>query len=154
VISSMKIGITGHRHLGDPTTQHSVREKLESLIRKHARPGDEALSGMAIGADHIFAEVALAAELRLHAVIAGRGYETTFAPGDEREAVEALMRKASDITTVDFSEPSEAAFEAVGQRIVDHCDILVAVWDGKPARGRGGTGTSLHMRGAAKRASL
>jgi len=27
----------------------------------------------------------------------------------------------------------------VGQYVVDHCDVLIAVWDGQPSRGRGGT---------------
>jgi hypothetical protein len=31
------------------------------------------------------------------------------------------------------------AYKAVGQYIVDHCDVLIAIWDGEPARGRGGT---------------
>src|SRR5215471_12532854 len=32
-----------------------------------------------------------------------------------------------------------AAYEAVGQYVVDHCDVLVAIWDGQESRGRGGT---------------
>lgn len=31
------------------------------------------------------------------------------------------------------------AYIQVGQYVVDHCDVLIAVWDGQPARGRGGT---------------
>lgn len=33
----------------------------------------------------------------------------------------------------------ERAYEAAGRYVVDHCDMLLAVWDGRPARGRGGT---------------
>ena len=33
----------------------------------------------------------------------------------------------------------QAAYERTGIFIVDHCDALVAIWDGLPARGRGGT---------------
>jgi hypothetical protein len=33
----------------------------------------------------------------------------------------------------------EAAYEAAGRYVVDHCDLLIAVWDRKPAQGRGGT---------------
>jgi hypothetical protein len=136
----MRIGITGHRLLGDGVAQQAIREKLENVLKERARPGDEALSGMAIGADQIFAELALEAGLRLHAVIACQGYEATFAPGDELRGYEVLLAKSSQTTTMDFAAPSEAAFEASGHWIVDHCDIMVAVWDGKPAKGRGGTG--------------
>ncbi|MGA1984145.1 MAG: hypothetical protein ABSG84_16980 [Acidobacteriaceae bacterium] len=31
------------------------------------------------------------------------------------------------------------AYEAVGRFVVRHCDLLLAVWDGKPSNGRGGT---------------
>ncbi|MGW4103078.1 hypothetical protein [Streptomyces sp. NPDC004976] len=34
----------------------------------------------------------------------------------------------------------EQAYLGAGRWIVDHCDRLIAVWDGRPARGLGGTG--------------
>ncbi len=33
----------------------------------------------------------------------------------------------------------QKAYEGTGQYIVDHCDMLIAIWDGKPSRGKGGT---------------
>jgi hypothetical protein len=33
----------------------------------------------------------------------------------------------------------EEAYEATGLYVVEHSDVLIAVWDGRPARGRGGT---------------
>lgn len=41
--------------------------------------------------------------------------------------------------TLPFSEPSEEAFYAAGKAVVDACDWLIAVWDGEPARGLGGS---------------
>jgi hypothetical protein len=35
--------------------------------------------------------------------------------------------------------PSEEAFWNAGKYIVDHSDLVVAVWDGEAARGLGGT---------------
>jgi hypothetical protein len=43
------------------------------------------------------------------------------------------------VDTLPFEEPSEKAFFEAGKRIVDWADLLVAVWDGGPARGFGGT---------------
>lgn len=34
----------------------------------------------------------------------------------------------------------QAAYEACGRHVVDHSDALLAVWDGEPSAGRGGTG--------------
>jgi hypothetical protein len=31
------------------------------------------------------------------------------------------------------------AYERVGRYVVDHCDVLIAIWDGEESRGRGGT---------------
>jgi hypothetical protein len=39
----------------------------------------------------------------------------------------------------DQAELRRDAYKQVGQYVVDHCDVLIAVWDGKPSRGRGGT---------------
>jgi SMODS and SLOG-associating 2TM effector domain 1 len=35
------------------------------------------------------------------------------------------------------------AFEAAGRQLVARCDVLVALWDGKKSRGRGGTASTL-----------
>jgi hypothetical protein len=39
---------------------------------------------------------------------------------------------------------SGRAYEAVGRFVVRHCDLLIAVWDGKPSNGRGGTAEIVH----------
>ena len=41
------------------------------------------------------------------------------------------------------------AYEAVGRFVVRHCDFLVAVWDGKPSNGRGGTAEIVHYAASA-----
>lgn len=38
-----------------------------------------------------------------------------------------------------YSKPEEA-FLACGKAVADWTDILIAIWDGRPAKGRGGTG--------------
>jgi hypothetical protein len=44
-----------------------------------------------------------------------------------------------DVLTVEPAELRRHAYEAVGRHVVDHCDVLIAIWDGQPSRGRGGT---------------
>jgi hypothetical protein len=41
------------------------------------------------------------------------------------------------------------AYEAVGRFVVRHCDLLLAVWDGKPSNGRGGTAEIVHYAASA-----
>jgi hypothetical protein len=38
------------------------------------------------------------------------------------------------------SDKPESAFFAAGRYIVEQCDLLIAVWDGQPSKGLGGTG--------------
>ncbi len=44
--------------------------------------------------------------------------------------------------TIKFVEPSvrEEAYLAAGSYVLEHCDVLVALWDGVRAQGKGGTG--------------
>jgi hypothetical protein len=37
------------------------------------------------------------------------------------------------------------SYEAVGRLIVRNCDLLIAIWDGKPGRGRGGTADTMQF---------
>ncbi|MEU9451556.1 hypothetical protein [Streptomyces sp. NPDC048277] len=129
-----RIGVTGHRALPDAVPP-VVREGMRGLLS-----GDvEVLTSLAAGADQLCADLALAAGARVTAVIPGTDYEAQF--GDTA-AVGAYRRLLARCTTrVDLAAESspEAAYDAAGRWVADHCDLLVAVWDGRPARGRGGT---------------
>ena len=37
------------------------------------------------------------------------------------------------------------AYMAAGRATIAHCDLLIAVWDGRPPRGRGGTAEVVHL---------
>jgi hypothetical protein len=43
------------------------------------------------------------------------------------------------VIKLEFDEPTEEAFWAAGQRVVEESEQLIAVWDGRPAGGLGGT---------------
>jgi hypothetical protein len=75
----------------------------------------------------------------LHAVIPCYGYEGTFASQDDLRHFLALRKSAAILETLNYPEPSEEAFLAAGHRVVELSDLLIAVWDGKVARGKGGT---------------
>jgi hypothetical protein len=64
-----------------------------------------------------------------------------------RENYLRLLTAARSVTTLAYAKPSAHAFDAAGQYIVERCDVLVAVWDGQPALGRGGTADAVaHAR--------
>lgn len=131
------IGCTGHQALS-PRTRRRVGAALAAHI---AKIEDEivGLCSLAVGADQIFAHVLLAGGGRLHAIIPCEGYAGTFDDEAARQEFERLLSAAHEVTELPFPEPSEEAFMAAGHEVADRCDLLLAVWDGEPAAGRGGT---------------
>jgi hypothetical protein len=132
-----RLGATGHQELPADASQYvveRVREILEQCV-----PPLRAISALAAGADQLVAREVLRVGGSLHAIVPAVGYEATF-PRADRPEYEQLLQQADDVTRLEFPEPSEQAYWAAGKQVVDGCDILVAVWDGEPARGLGGTG--------------
>jgi hypothetical protein len=135
----MRVGFTGHQRL-TRTTRRAVAAAITKLLADSADDDLVGITSLAEGADQIFAFTVLAAGGHLHAVIPSAGYEDSFADEPASESYIALLRLATDTMRLPFTEPSEDAYLAAGQAIVDSCDMLIAVWDGKPAGGKGGTG--------------
>jgi hypothetical protein len=101
----------------------------------------EVRSALAQGADRLVVEQILQRrDARLVAVLplTPADYETDFEP--EGQVVFArLLERAHEILVVDAVSSREEAYELAGQTIVETSDVLVALWDGGPSRGRGGT---------------
>lgn len=66
------------------------------------------------------------------------------APGSLDEFRALLAQATEQITLQDTPAPPgderDAAYDAVGDYLLDHCSVLIAVWDGQEAQGQGGTG--------------
>ena len=97
------------------------------------------VTALAAGADQMVAREVLQEGGSLHAIVPAAGYESTLSGGDLR-AYQELLTQADRVTRLDFHKPSEQAYWAAGKKMVDCCDLLLAIWDGEPARGLGGTG--------------
>ena len=134
------VGVTGHRAIPPAAFRH-VRSGIVAALTAAgpARRPLEVLSSLAVGADQMFAEVALAHGARLTAVLPSADYERTFAT-DERVLYRRLLERAHRHVVLDHAEVSDEAYYEAGTWIADHSDLILAVWDGRPARGHGGTG--------------
>jgi len=75
----------------------------------------------------------------LEVVVPAERYRDEQAAG-HRTAFDVLVARASAVETLAYRASSDEAYAAAGRRLVDHSDVLMAVWDGCPARGPGGTG--------------
>ncbi|MEE6178711.1 hypothetical protein [Mycobacterium sp. 050134] len=137
------IGVTGHQDLPDSALGYVTAGIREILAGFTDVVG---YSSLAAGADQLFASEVLAAGGRLHVVIPADGYAMTLS-GEAADAYHRFLAAAAGITRLRFAVPGEAAYEAAGRWIAEHSDLLIAVWDGEPARGRGGTADAVaHAR--------
>jgi hypothetical protein len=134
----------------------NVRRKIKHVRRAGtAAISFRVLSSLAEGADRLMARAVLDyPDAHLDAVLplALEDYLEDFASEESRKEFEKLLglcekpvflrtRRIQD----ESSDPKNMAelrcdsYAHAGRYIVDHCDVLIAVWDGAPSRGRGGT---------------
>lgn len=131
------IGCTGHQSIPKPARQ-LVLEGISAVAASYAPQDLIGVCSLALGADQIFAEKVLQLGGQIHAVIPSESYETTFRASDQ-DNYHRLLRKATKVEVLPFDTPSQTAFLAAGHRVVDLADLMIAIWDGEPARGLGGT---------------
>ena len=132
----IRIGITGHRHLPP-----DVDAAAAAMVREHLGPhGCEmvGLSCLADGPDTAFAEAVVAAGAPLEVIVPARGYREAL-PREHHPAYDRLLSRAVLVHELEHRESTPEAHMDAGRLMVEHCDRLVAVWDGAPARGPGGT---------------
>ncbi|WP_314253315.1 hypothetical protein [Streptomyces sp. DSM 40907] len=132
-----RIGVTGHRAIPDSVLGH-VESGLRAVLGGHEGPL-EAFSSLAEGADQLFAAIALEHGADLTVVIPSGDYEDAFEGAEALARYRGLKDRAAQEVRMDFARSTDEAYYAAGTYIADSCDRLVAVWDGQPARGHGGT---------------
>ena len=146
------IGITGHRPhrltVSEPRLTRRVRTVLTALIKatgtaKTSRsPVLDIISPLAEGTDRIVAREVRALGQRLTALLpfARRDYETTFVDATTTAEFRTLWKAADERVVLKGSlKRAEAGYVAVGMVTLARSDLIITIWDGEPAQGRGGT---------------
>ena len=132
------IGFTGHRHLKNPA---AVAAALKSELAALRKAGSEiiAISSIAIGADTLFAEEVLRAGIKWIVILPmpKELFREDFT-AEEWALVECLIAQAAEVRILPGTERPQVYVDG-GKATVDDSDCLIAVWDGKPAQGPGGT---------------
>lgn len=101
------------------------------------------VSALADGADQIAAAIALELGFELHAILPfpRETYRQDFTDPDARRAFDSLLDRATCVLELPGERSNKLeAYVMAGRATMAHSDVLVAVWDGLPPRGRGGTG--------------
>ena len=160
------VGVTGHR--ADVLPEGSIpvlRERVRDVLQRIEESGRALLeterelfagftpklrfvSPVADGADQIAAEVALELGWDLQAILPFErsAYRASLASEAARERFDALLARADCLLELP-GDPTHGldAYVMTGRATVAHCDVLIAVWDGLPPRGRGGTGEVVQL---------
>ncbi|MGB8346401.1 MAG: hypothetical protein WCD86_16065 [Ktedonobacteraceae bacterium] len=139
--AAFHIGVSGHRELGDKATRAFISEQIRALLVQYQRQKQELAlySPLAVGADQLFVQTALELGIPVEAVLPCAAYETLYAQGNERETYQRLLHSCQHIHRLPFQDCSDDAYLAAGEWIVDHSDLVMLVWNGRAAKGRGGT---------------
>jgi hypothetical protein len=132
----VRIGVTGHQFL--PPAAADLAARHWARVLPEVSPL-YAVSSLAEGADQLFAEHVLHAGGRLEAIEPCVHYARCFATTSARGRYEELLDAADAVITLPYPHPCKEAFLAAGLVLVERCDYLFALWDGRAARGLGGT---------------
>ncbi|TQM10189.1 hypothetical protein [Pseudonocardia kunmingensis] len=131
------VGITGHSNLsGDsyPTVRHALLDHLGPL-----RDDLIGMSCIARGPDQIFADLVLELGGTLDVVLPAADYLSGIPDPVDRERCDGYLAAARTTVTMPFETSGAPAYLAASRYLIDRCDVLMAVWDGAPPTGSGGT---------------
>ena len=138
----VRIGVTGHRFL---TAMDKISAGIEKALRwiEQEYPGESltVVSSLAEGADRLVAHHILkrtGAQLIAPLPLARTKYMDDFASTESKEEFLDLIAAADEVVEPPEGE-SRGAYQEAGDYVLNHCDVLLTVWDGKSVQGHGGT---------------
>ncbi|MFO7743732.1 MAG: hypothetical protein R6X31_15645 [Anaerolineae bacterium] len=139
----LAIGAVGHRFLTELDKLASgVDRALDQIEAAFVHHPSTVISALAEGADRLIVYRVLSrskAKLIVPLPLPQSDYMTDFSSPESREAFLGLLSQADQVITLPPAPTREEAYAAAGHYVLDHCDVLLAVWNGKEAHGTGGT---------------
>lgn len=137
----MRIGVTGHSNL-TPDSVPLVADAIRATLADIRGP-ITGVSCLARGADQIFARIVLEMGGELEVVLPSTDYRERKVKPNDRADFESLMGQAARVRVLPFETADRHAYAAAGEVVLSDVAALVAVWDGAPADGKGGTGDTV-----------
>lgn len=135
----MIVAFTGHRpdklpnketgyKLPNPTYVKVCKQIEENLIK--LKP-EKVISGMALGVDQWAAFIAHKLKIPFLAATPFENQESKW-PIESQQIFHKLIKLAAEIVVVSEGGYAANKMQIRNEWMVDHCDILIAVWDGTP----------------------
>jgi hypothetical protein len=137
------VGVSGHRNLPDlEIVSNAVDEALREILAVFGDNSLQVISPLAEGADRLVAWRAMAnysVRLVVPLPLEMSDYMLDFKSISSKAEFITLLEQADQVFELTAEDTREACYLDAGMYILDHSDVLIAVWDGAPARGIGGT---------------
>jgi len=138
----VRVGVTGHRFLAEiEKLQAAIERALDAIGHAFPERAPVAVSPLAEGADRLVSEAALHSGGALEAVmpLPVDDYATDFETEQSKAEFQGLLDQTAEVVVLPATATRNEAYEQAGLYVLDHSDVLIAIYDGRPAQGRGGT---------------
>jgi hypothetical protein len=138
------IGVTGHRILAEVDRLEAGLDAVVGRLEETYPCAWTVISALAEGSDRLVAHRLLARRGTLLVAVlplAGDDYEADFETAASRQEFRDLLARAAEVVLVQPQLSRDEAYEAGGRTLLERADVLVAIWDGQGAQGRGGSGS-------------
>ncbi|MGH3932085.1 MAG: hypothetical protein ACRDTF_19160 [Pseudonocardiaceae bacterium] len=132
-----RIGVTGHTNL-TAATEKAVYEAVRNILLPHAAQELVGVSCLARGADQLFAQAVLDLGGALRVVLPAPDYRTKI-KSDNTVRYDALVDAAESVHVMPFETSRRESYLAASEHVLSTVDKIIAVWDGGPSGGLGGT---------------
>jgi hypothetical protein len=140
----IKIGATGHRKISQTKDLiESIHKTLQTILDNFPAERLSLISPLAEGADQIIAEIGSEyseVSLIVPLPLPKEEYLKDFETRKGIQRFERLMNTAATIFNLPQAATHLTAYEQLGNYLVENCDLIVAIWNGEPELGKGGTG--------------
>ncbi|GLZ39360.1 hypothetical protein [Actinokineospora sp. NBRC 105648] len=134
----MRIGITGHTNL-TAATARLVAVAIRDALAQHAGTDLVGVTCLARGADQIFAREVLDSGGTLEVVLPAADYRDRKVKPTNAADFDYLLGRADTVHTMPFADSNSQAYMAASEYVLETVDTIIAIWDGQPAAGQGGT---------------
>lgn len=146
----MIVAFTGHRpdkiggyKLPNPTYIH-ICQQIDKALRE-LKP-EKVITGMALGIDQWAAMIAYKLKIPFLAAIPFENQESKW-PQSSQDTFKLLRKLATEEVIVSPGGYAASKMQVRNEWMVDHCDKLIAVWDGS----KGGTGNCVEYARSIKK---
>lgn len=127
----MILAATGHRpdKLGGYGADIEARLRMLAVCALNKLRPTQVISGMALGWDQAIAQAAITLEIPFIAAVPFAGMEKKW-PQSSQEKFCAILACATEVVVVTPGGYAPWKLQKRNEWMVDHCDKLVALWDG------------------------